>query len=84
MSARLSTIRRQRFEANPCCAYCGKAFDRLGQAVLDHVQPRCKGGSDGRYNLALACRECDRRKAGLTPQELMAWAYAIWSAAHAR
>lgn len=47
------------------CRYCGAA-DLLS---IDHVIPRCQGGDDSTDNLVVACRPCNSRKNGRTPQQ---------------
>jgi len=47
------------------CRYCGAAE----HLTVDHVVPRCQGGSDDPDNLVVACRSCNSRKGGRTPQE---------------
>lgn len=48
------------------CQYCGtKARD----LTLDHVIPRRKGGKHIWENVVAACKHCNSRKAGRTPQE---------------
>lgn len=46
------------------CRYCGAA----GESV-DHVVPRCQGGGDDAGNLVVACRSCNSRKGGRTPEQ---------------
>jgi 5-methylcytosine-specific restriction endonuclease McrA len=48
------------------CQYCGIITRDL---TLDHVIPRHRGGPHGWDNLVSACRACNHRKAGRTPQE---------------
>lgn len=48
------------------CQYCGQ---RGGQLTLDHVVPKHRGGRHEWENLVTACRECNHRKGGRTPQE---------------
>ena len=48
------------------CQYCGQ---RGGQLTLDHVMPKHRGGAHVWENLVTACRECNHRKGGRTPQE---------------
>jgi len=48
------------------CVYCGRATRDL---TLDHVVPRHRGGPHTWDNLVAACRSCNHRKAGRTPQE---------------
>lgn len=50
------------------CQYCGEQFP--GYALSwDHVIPRCQGGSGEWENLVAACKPCNSRKAGRTPEE---------------
>ena len=50
------------------CTYCGAdllaTLDTFLSAVVDHVQPRSRGGPDHRSNMATACFACDRIKSG--------------------
>lgn len=48
------------------CVYCGKPAREL---TLDHVLPRHRGGAHTWENLVTACKPCNHRKAGFTPQE---------------
>jgi 5-methylcytosine-specific restriction endonuclease McrA len=48
------------------CVYCGRATRDL---TLDHVIPRHRGGPHTWENLVAACRACNHKKAGRTPQE---------------
>ena len=48
------------------CQYCGK---HTRQLTLDHVIPRYRGGQHTWENVVSACVQCNRRKAGRTPQE---------------
>jgi 5-methylcytosine-specific restriction endonuclease McrA len=48
------------------CQYCGKTTREL---TLDHVLPRHRGGRHEWENLVSACKNCNHRKAGRTPQE---------------
>lgn len=48
------------------CQYCGR-FTR--DLTLDHVLPRHRGGAHTWENLTSACKPCNHRKAGRTPQE---------------
>ncbi len=47
------------------CQYCG----RRGDLTLDHVTPRHRGGDHSWENLTTACRPCNHRKGGRTPEE---------------
>lgn len=48
------------------CQYCGKQTKDL---TLDHIIPRHRGGKHAWDNLVSACKSCNHRKAGRTPQE---------------
>lgn len=48
------------------CVYCGESTREL---TLDHVVPRIRGGGQTWDNLVAACRACNHRKAGRTPEE---------------
>jgi len=49
-----------------CCRYCGQEDPPLS---IDHIVPRCQGGGDELENLAVACRSCNSRKNGRTPEQ---------------
>lgn len=48
------------------CQYCGQ---RGRDLTLDHVVPRHRGGRHSWDNLVSACRSCNHRKGGRTPEE---------------
>ncbi len=48
------------------CQYCGISTNDL---TLDHVLPRHRGGDHSWENLVSACRQCNHRKGGRTPEE---------------
>ncbi len=48
------------------CVYCGRETKDL---TLDHVLPRHRGGQHTWENLVSACKPCNHKKAGRTPQE---------------
>lgn len=64
------------------CLYCGNTYDP-DELTLDHVHPRCMGGSSLTTNLIPCCRECNRAKGsknwlswmretfGITPRETL-------------
>jgi 5-methylcytosine-specific restriction endonuclease McrA len=50
------------------CQYCGIQQLR-SQLTLDHVIPRSQGGATSWENLVAACRSCNHRKGGRTPEQ---------------
>ena len=40
------------------CVYCGSTE----HLTIDHVVPKCKGGTDTSSNCVTACRSCNQRK----------------------
>ena len=61
---RQAVFRRDGF----ACQYCG-ASPRAADLTLDHVLPRHRGGRDTWENVVAACRRCNQRKGGRTPEE---------------
>jgi 5-methylcytosine-specific restriction endonuclease McrA len=60
--SRREIFRRDTFS----CQYCG---DKARDLTLDHVMPRHRGGTHSWENLVSACRDCNHRKGGRTPEE---------------
>ncbi len=60
--SRREVFRRDHFT----CQYCGS---RTNDLTLDHVLPRHRGGAHTWENLVSACRACNHRKGGRTPEE---------------
>lgn len=60
------------------CAFCSipmTANCRSGdQATTDHLIPVERGGSNRLSNRVLACRNCNKRKGALLPDEMRAFA----------
>ncbi len=50
------------------CLYCGGEFSE-GMLTRDHVTPLSHGGRDCWSNVLSACRACNTRKGGRTPEE---------------
>ena len=48
------------------CQYCGRETREL---TLDHVMPRSQGGVHSWENVVSACKPCNRRKGGRTPEQ---------------
>jgi 5-methylcytosine-specific restriction endonuclease McrA len=56
-------LRDRLITAHPYCHLCGQPFDDPADPpVLDHVQPRARGGSHDESNLLPAHRSCNGRK----------------------
>lgn len=51
---------------NHTCQYCGSTRN----LTIDHVIPRCRGGSDQWENLTLACSRCNTLKGNKTPEQV--------------
>ncbi|MFI2212992.1 HNH endonuclease [Streptomyces sp. NPDC020141] len=47
------------------CTYCDRDFGPTMIAEMDHVTPLAKGGLHTWWNLAPACRDCNRSKSDL-------------------
>ena len=43
------------------CQICGNKFDS-GELFLEHMKPKCFGGTNRKENLSIACRECNSKK----------------------
>lgn len=50
------------------CAYCGGEFAGV-RLTRDHVVPVSQGGRDIWMNVVTACRACNQRKSGRTPEQ---------------
>ncbi|MBC8161229.1 MAG: HNH endonuclease, partial [Roseiflexaceae bacterium] len=50
------------------CQYCAVQPGRA-HLTVDHVLPRSRGGPTTWENVVTACRECNHRKGGRTPEE---------------
>lgn len=50
------------------CQYCGVQPGRAS-LTIDHVVPRSQGGLTIWDNVVTACRECNRKKGGRTPEQ---------------
>jgi 5-methylcytosine-specific restriction endonuclease McrA len=50
------------------CQYCGTAFLK-SHLTLDHVMPVVQGGGKNWDNIVTACKPCNQKKGGRTPQQ---------------
>lgn len=50
------------------CMYCGGSFPER-QLTRDHVKPISQGGRDRWNNVVAACKSCNTRKGGRTPEQ---------------
>ena len=48
------------------CQYCGR---ERGKLTVDHVIPRCRGGSSSWDNIVTSCAPCNRRKGDRLPTQ---------------
>ena len=53
---------------NMTCQYCG-AQPGSDELTIDHIVPRSQGGTSTWENTALACVDCNRKKADRTPTQ---------------
>jgi 5-methylcytosine-specific restriction endonuclease McrA len=59
------------------CTYCGKSdlipFGDISYSkkivTIDHIKPRCLGGSNELSNIALSCHKCNSRKGSSLPDK---------------
>lgn len=54
------------------CAYCGKEIEYKDMQV-DHIKPKCQGGTDNIDNLFPTCRLCNHYKRECSPQVYKEW-----------
>jgi 5-methylcytosine-specific restriction endonuclease McrA len=52
------------------CHWCGRAFGDNLLATIDHLHPRSQGGRNALWNLVLACRACNEKRADTPAAEL--------------
>jgi hypothetical protein len=50
------------------CGYCGSEFSAV-RLTRDHIVPVSRGGRDMWMNVVTACRACNQRKSGRTPEQ---------------
>lgn len=50
------------------CAYCGDIF-QFSKLSRDHIVPRVQGGPNTWMNVVTACKDCNAKKGGKTPEQ---------------
>ncbi|HRK57248.1 MAG TPA: HNH endonuclease, partial [Burkholderiaceae bacterium] len=50
------------------CAYCGRLFSD-NELTIEHIPPLSQGGRHHWTNVVTACRACNGRKGGRTPEQ---------------
>jgi len=61
------TLKKAVIERDKCtCRYCGKSEIVL---TLDHLTPYIQGGESTLENLVVACKSCNSKKHGRTPEQ---------------
>lgn len=53
---------------NYICQYCGKKLN-IKSATIDHIIPKCRGGSYSWENLVCSCYDCNNKKRNRLPIE---------------
>lgn len=51
-----------------CCQYCGNVFSHES-LTFDHIIPVTQGGMKTWENIVTACRACNHKKSGMTPEQ---------------
>jgi len=51
------------------CQYCGKKFKRES-LTIDHVIPKCRGGTNHWNNTVASCKKCNNLKGDRTPEQV--------------
>lgn len=52
------------------CHYCAGAL-ALGNATLDHIVPKSKGGPWKKTNMVVACEPCNKKRGDMDYQEFL-------------
>lgn len=65
----VEVVERVYYKTHGQCWYCASDISPFGNWEIEHVTPRCQGGSDDLSNLVPACRECNRAKGGRNLEE---------------
>jgi hypothetical protein len=62
--SRKAILRRDNFS----CGYCGQKLSS-GHATIDHIIPKCFGGTSTFTNCVAACFKCNSKKGNQTPEQ---------------
>lgn len=83
-TVRLRNLLRRLSEAqNHNCCYCGSEAwlegiecgvnrEKWNEATKEHLIPRSKGGTYGKYNLVMACNSCNNARGDMSHEEFVA------------
>ncbi len=55
------------------CFYCLSPILATNDTTLDHIVPKCHGGSDHRGNLVVACYSCNQQFADVPVKMKVLW-----------
>lgn len=56
------------YDQNKTCAGCKKTIETFGEATLDHIVPRSRGGRTRLLNLQIMHNRCNSRKSNKLPK----------------
>lgn len=62
---RLRQIRLELWKKNPQCFVCKKNIQSFSICSIEHVIPKCHGGTDGIRNLAISHKDCNSRRGSI-------------------
>jgi 5-methylcytosine-specific restriction endonuclease McrA len=62
MSLSLQALLYRRFNCQ--CVYCQKTISR-DVATIEHLKPKCYGGTDHKHNIVLACHACNNLRGNM-------------------
>lgn len=65
-----STEKKELFEADPTCAFCGQRIEAIDDAEVDHKKRFADGGQTSATNSQLAHRYCNRANSGRSQTSL--------------
>ena len=59
---KMTALRNKLFKESPICGICGGKIKQVGNANIDHIIPKAKGGTNAKSNLQLAHIQCNHKK----------------------